>query len=62
MSRAAARRAGVDVGNNPLAFDQAQMRVGFNAGDELAKSEKRWVKRPDLSEFPAWIVEGRKDG
>lgn len=50
---------GAATGHNPLAFDPAQMRAGFDAGYELGKSDHPWTEKPrGLSEYPEWIATG----
>ena len=54
--------AGVDIGNDPLAFDQEQMRAGFDAGYRLAKQPNPWLNEPPLLEAtPEWALEIIKD-
>jgi len=50
--------AGVDVGKDPLAFDPAQMRAGFDAGRALAKQPEPWTHTsPNLGDIPAWMMD-----
>jgi len=48
----------VDIGTNPLAFDQTQMRAGFDAGFELGKrGTASWSDVPTLiGDFPPWTM------
>ena len=49
---------GVNIGQNPLAFNQQQMRNGFDAGYRLAKEPEPWSEEPpDLGDLPEWILE-----
>ncbi|MBW2495400.1 MAG: patatin-like phospholipase family protein [Deltaproteobacteria bacterium] len=50
--------ADVDVGSNALAFDQTQMRAGFDAGYELGQSPDPWSDEPTLlGDFPDWALD-----
>ena len=50
--------ADVDVGGNPLAFDPAQMRRGFDAGYAIAKQPEPWKHEPPIiGELPSWALE-----
>jgi len=52
----------VDVGNDPLAFDPAQMRAAFDAGRALAKQPDPWqTSPPDTGDLPAWAVKSLQD-
>jgi len=45
----------VDVGNDPLAFDPAQMRAAFDAGRALGAQGNPWRDTPTNSgDIPAW--------
>lgn len=49
---------GVDIGTDPLAFDQQQMRAGFDAGYRLAKEPEPWSDVPPLiGDLPEWMLE-----
>jgi predicted acylesterase/phospholipase RssA len=55
--------AGVDIGSNPLAFDQKQMRAGFDAGYKLAQQPNPWADEPPLiGDFPDWALDLIKEG
>ncbi len=46
----------VNVGNDPLAFDPAQMRAAFDAGRALGAQANPWQTRPnDSGDVPAWF-------
>jgi hypothetical protein len=46
----------VNVGNDPLAFDPAQMRAAFDAGRALAAQGNPWQSTPSNSgDIPAWV-------
>ena len=46
---------GVDIGNDVLAFDQAQMRAAFDAGRALAMQPNPWKHTPPNSgDIPPW--------
>ena len=46
---------GVNVGNDPLAFDPTQMRAAFDAGRALAKQPDPWRSTPPNSgDLPPW--------
>lgn len=48
----------VHVGANSLAFDQGQMRAGFEAGYELGKQPNPWSNQPPLlGDIPEWGLE-----
>jgi hypothetical protein len=48
----------VDIGTDPLAFDQQQMRAGFDAGYRLAKEPEPWSDVPPLiGDLPEWMLE-----
>ena len=49
----------VDIGSDPLAFDQRQMQAGFDAGYELGKRGlASWSNAPPLlHDFPPWALE-----
>jgi hypothetical protein len=48
---------GVNVGNDPLAFDQVQMRAAFDAGRTLGKQDNPWQSAPTSSgDIPAWAL------
>ena len=52
----------VDIGQNPLAFDQQQMRNGFDAGYRLAKGREPWSEEPPLlGDLPEWMLEAFKE-
>ncbi len=47
----------VNVGNDPLAFDPAQMRAAFDAGVALGKEESPWQTTPTNSgDIPPWAL------
>ena len=48
----------VDIGSDPLAFDQRQMQAGFDAGYELGKRGlASWSNTPPLlHDFPEWAL------
>ena len=47
----------VDVGNDPLAFNPAQMRAAFDAGLTLGKQDNPWQTAPTNSgDIPAWAL------
>jgi hypothetical protein len=50
--------AGVDIGNDPLAFDPQQMRAGFDAGYQLGKDPGgSWSNVPPLlGDLPEWML------
>jgi hypothetical protein len=49
---------GVDIGTDPLAFDQQQMRAGFDAGYQIAKEPEPWSDVPPLiGDLPEWMLE-----
>src|SRR6185369_17415574 len=44
----------VNVGNDPLAFDQVQMRAAFDAGRTMGKQDNPWQTTPGISgDIPA---------
>ena len=46
---------GVNIGNDVLAFDQAQMRAAFDAGRVLAMRPDPWTSTPpNLGVIPPW--------
>jgi predicted acylesterase/phospholipase RssA len=46
----------VSIGNDPLAFDPAQMRAAFDAGRALGAEANPWQSRPgDSGDIPAWF-------
>ena len=46
---------GVDIGNDVLAFDPAQMRAAFDAGRALAMRPDPWTGTPPNSgDIPPW--------
>jgi predicted acylesterase/phospholipase RssA len=48
----------VQIGNDPLAFDPAQMRAAFDAGRALAQQPDPWSSRPpDVGDIPPWAME-----
>ncbi len=54
--------AGIGIGNDPLAFDQEQMRAAFDAGYRLAKQPNPWSNEPPLLEdTPEWALEMIKE-
>jgi predicted acylesterase/phospholipase RssA len=47
---------GVNVGNDPLAFDPTQMRAAFDAGRALAAQDNPWQSTPTNSgDLPPWL-------
>ena len=47
---------GVNVGNDPLAFDPAQMRAAFDAGHALGKQDNPWQSAPiNSGDIPPWV-------
>lgn len=47
---------GVDVGNDPLAFDPTQMRAAFDAGRALAAKDNPWQHQPtNVGDIPDWF-------
>jgi predicted acylesterase/phospholipase RssA len=47
----------VNVGNDPLAFDPAQMRAAFDAGRTLGAQDNPWQGTPNNSgDIPAWAL------
>ena len=47
----------VNVGNDPLAFDQVQMRAAFDAGRALGAQDNPWQNTPTTSgDLPAWAL------
>ncbi len=54
--------AGVDMGNDPLAFDQEQMQAGFDAGYRLGRQPNPWSNVPPLiNDFPDWALDMIKE-
>ena len=52
----------VDIGNDPLAFDPAQMRAAFEAGRTMAKQPDPWAHAPpNLGDVPAWALRAIED-
>jgi hypothetical protein len=48
---------GVDIGNDPLAFDPVQMRTAFDAGLALGKQPSPWSNSPEESgDVPSWAL------
>ena len=46
---------GVNIGNDPLAFDPTQMRAAFDAGRALAMQPDPWKSAPPNSgDLPPW--------
>jgi predicted acylesterase/phospholipase RssA len=46
----------VTIGNDPLAFDPAQMRAAFDAGRALGSQDNPWQDRPSNSgDLPTWV-------
>lgn len=46
---------GVDVGNDPLAFNPVQMRAAFEAGRALGAQDNPWHDTPTSSgDLPSW--------
>jgi len=46
----------VNVGNDPLAFDPAQMKAAFDAGRALGAQQSPWQNRPGESgDLPPWV-------
>ena len=49
---------GVNIGNDPLAFDPIQMRAAFDAGRALAMQPEPWSSvPPNVGDIPAWALE-----
>ena len=49
---------GVEIGNDPLAFDPAQMRAAFDAGRSLGAQANPWQHTPTNSgDLPAWVFQ-----
>jgi hypothetical protein len=47
---------GVNIGNDPLAFDQTQMRAAFDAGRTLGVEQNPWQNVPTNSgDIPPWL-------
>jgi hypothetical protein len=47
---------GVNVGNDPLAFNPAQMRAAFDAGRALGAQDNPWHDTPTNSgDLPSWV-------
>ncbi len=51
--------AGVDIGDNMLAFDPKQMRAAFDAGRELRRQAETWSTEPALlaADVPPWLLD-----
>jgi hypothetical protein len=50
--------AAVEIGSNPLAFDQKQMRHTFDAGYSLGLQPDPWQDEPSvLDDIPPWALE-----
>jgi len=48
---------GVEIGNDPLAFDPEQMRAAFDAGQALGKQPSPWSNSPeDSGDVPSWAL------
>jgi len=48
---------GVEIGNDPLAFDPVQMRTAFDAGRAIAKQPSPWSHTPEESgDVPSWAL------
>jgi hypothetical protein len=46
----------VNVGNDPLAFDPAQMKAAFDAGHALGTEPNPWASKPaDSGDLPPWV-------
>jgi predicted acylesterase/phospholipase RssA len=46
----------VNVGNDPLAFDPAQMKAAFDAGHALGVEQNPWQSKPtDSGDLPPWV-------
>jgi hypothetical protein len=46
----------VNVGNDPLAFDPAQMKAAFDAGHALGVQQNPWQDKPSNSgDLPPWV-------
>ena len=46
---------GVNIGNDPLAFDPTQMRAAFEAGRALARQPDPWQSLPpNAGDLPPW--------
>jgi hypothetical protein len=47
----------VPISGKPLAFDQAEMRRVFNAGERLGRSAEPWLHRPPASDqLGPWLI------
>jgi hypothetical protein len=47
---------GVNIGNDPLAFDPAQMRAAFDAGHTLGTEANPWQSAPlNSGDIPPWV-------
>ena len=47
---------GVNIGNDPLAFDPVQMRAAFDAGRALGAEDNPWQSTPTNSgDIPPWV-------
>ena len=50
--------AGIDIGNDMLAFDQKQMRAAYDAGRALGLKPTSWSTEPALlTDMPPWALE-----
>ena len=53
---------GVEIGNDPLAFDPKQMRAAFDSGRALAKQPDPWLSEPpDAGDIPPWAMDAIED-
>lgn len=53
---------GVEIGNDPLAFDPIQMRAAFDSGRGLANQPDPWLsKPPDAGDIPPWAMKAIED-
>ncbi len=51
----------VNIGNDPLAFDPAQMKAAFDSGRSLGAQEKPWRTAPGSSgDLPDWVYKELK--
>lgn len=49
--------AEADGGNDPVAFDPAQMRAAYDAGRALAKQPDSWFRSPpNVGDMPPWAL------
>jgi hypothetical protein len=47
---------GVDIGNDPLAFNPVQMRAAFDAGRALGAQDNPWQSTPNnTGDLPPWV-------